>query len=270
MTRKRISNVLRKEWEVLFTDPDSALIITLLPLLIVAQGMLYVWLAYRFGGNDMLSITMFQNALQKTIQALPGVGQLPGTEQILVLLLQQFNFFLLLIPTMIAISAATFSIVDEKQTGSLEALLATPVRTWELLLGKALAGAAPALVMTWVSAGVFLLITSLLGWGRFSGFVINATWFLNLFLVTPMVAGLSFILGIIGSSRARDAKNAQNIILVIIFPVLALIGIQVTGIVWFTPLLTLALGIGIGIIDWLMLRVAVGIFQREAILLQWR
>jgi ABC-2 type transport system permease protein len=270
MTRKRIINVLRKEWEVLFTDLNSALLITLLPLLIVGQGMLYVWLAYRFGGSDMLSITVFQTALQKTVQALPGVARLPGTEQILVLLLHQFNFFLLLIPTMIAVSAATFSIVDEKQTGSLEALLATPLRTWELLLGKALAGAVPALVMTWVSAGVFLLITSLLGWGRFNGLIINATWFLNLFLVTPMVAGLSFILGVIGSSRARDAKSAQNIILVIIFPVMALIGIQVTGIVWFTPLLTLALGTGIGIIDWLMLRVAVRLFQREAILLQWR
>ncbi len=270
MIPKRIRNVLWKEWEVLFTDPNSALIITLVPLIIVGQGTLYIWLAFRFAGNEMLSIPVFQTALQKIVQSMPEAGQLPGTEQILVLLIQQFNFFLLLIPTMIAVSAATFSIVDEKQTGSLEALLATPVRTWELLIGKALAGAIPALLMTWISAGVFLIIASLLGWGSFFGIVINATWFLNLFLVTPAVALLSFILGVIGSSRAREAKSAQNFILVIIFPVMALIGIQVTGIVWFTPLLTLALGIGIGIIDWLMLNVAVRLFQREAILLQWR
>jgi ABC-2 type transport system permease protein len=270
MTGKRIRNVLLKEWEVLFTDPNSALLITLLPLLIVGQGILYIWLAYRFGGDDMLSIAVFQTALQKTVQLLPGVTQLPGTEKVLVLLLHQFNFFLLLIPTMIAVSAATFSIVDEKQTGSLEALLASPVRTWELLMGKALAGAIPALVMTWISAGVFLFIVSLLGWGHLYSFIINVTWFLNLFLVTPAVAILSFILGVIGSSRAKDAKGAQNIILLIIFPVFALIGIQVTGIVLFTPLLTLALATGIGIIDWLMLRVAVRLFRRESILLQWR
>ena len=218
----------------------------------------------------MLSMPIFQNAVEKTIAAFPSAAQLPGSEQILVLLLQQFNFYLLLIPTMIAVSAATFSIVDEKQTGSLEALLATPVRTWELLLGKALAGAIPALVMTWISAGIFLLIASFIGWGSYIGIIINATWFLNLFLVTPTIAILSFILGIIGSSRAKDAKSAQNMIVVIILPVFALIGIQVTGIVWFTPLLTLALGIAIGIVDWLMLRVAVKLFRREAILLQWR
>jgi ABC-2 type transport system permease protein len=270
MMRKRIENVLRKEWEVLFTDPNSALLITLLPLIVVGQGILYIWLAFRFGGSEMLSISMFQTALQKIIQSMPEAAGLPGTEQILVLLLHQFNFYLLLIPTMIAVSAATFSIVDEKQTGSLEALLATPVRTWELLLGKALAGAIPALVMTWISAGVFLLIVWLIGWGRFTGFIINPAWFLNLFLVTPAVAVLSFILGVIGSSRAKDAKSAQNMIVVIILPVFIIIGIQVTGIMWFTPLLMLALGIGIGVIDWLMLRAAVRLFRREAILLQWR
>jgi len=35
---------------------------------------------------------------------------------------------------------------------------------------------------------------------------------------------LSFMLIVVGSSRAEDAKNAQNIALVIIFPVLALMG----------------------------------------------
>ena len=59
-------------------------------------------------------------------------------------------------------------------------------------------------------------------------------------------------------------------ILVIILPVLAFIAIQVTGIVLFTPLLTLLLGIALALIDWLMLRVAVRLFRRETILLQWR
>jgi len=80
---------------------------------------------------------------------------------------------------------------------------------------------------------------------------------------------LSFMLGVIGSSRARDAKSAQNMALVIIFPVLALIGVQVTGLVWFTPLLTLVLAIGIGVADIIVLRVAVRLFQRESIVVKW-
>ena len=244
--------------------------VTLLPLLIVGQGILYVWLAFKFGGEDMLTIPVFQTALQKLVQAMPGVAQFPSKEQFLVLLLNQFNFFLLLIPTMIAISVATFSIVDEKLSGSLEALLATPVRTWELLLGKAMAGAIPALVITWLSAGVFLLVISGLGWGDVSGFVVTTTWFLSLFLLTPAVALFSFMLGVVGSSRAKDAKSAQNMALAIILPVLALIGVQVTGLVWFTPLLTLVLALGITVLDIIALRVAVRLFQRESITVEWR
>lgn len=270
MSRKHIRNILLKEWTLLFTDLNSAFIITLLPFLVVGQAILYIWLASRFAGESMLTTQVFQTALQKLTEAIPGVMQLPGDKQLLVLLLSQVNFFLLLIPTMIAMSVATFSIVDEKLSGSLEALLATPVKTWELLLGKALAGAIPALVMTWLSAGVFLLVASELGWGDLIGFVLTAGWFLTLFLLTPTVAMLSFMLGVAGSSRAKDARSAQSVALLIIFPVFALIGVQIAGIVWFTPLLILVLALAIGIADFISLRAAVRLFRRESIVVQWR
>jgi ABC-2 type transport system permease protein len=187
-----------------------------------------------------------------------------------VLLLNQFSFFLLLIPVMIAINTVTFSIVDEKLSGSLEALLATPVRTWELLLGKALAGALPALLMTWIVAGVFLLVVAGIGWGNLIGMVATPVWFLSLFLLTPAVTVLSFLMGVIGSAKAKDAKSAQNIVMFIILPLFALIAVQVTGVVWFTWVTALALGVVLLGIDYLMLRLAVRLFQRESIVVKWR
>ncbi|MCD6390802.1 MAG: ABC transporter permease subunit [Dehalococcoidia bacterium] len=262
--------MLGKEWNLLFTDPNSALLVTLLPFAVIGQFILYVWLAFRFGGEGMLGNSVFQTALEKLLQAIPEVSALPVSEQLLVLLLNQFQFILLLIPVVIAIGIAAFSIVDEKLTGSLEALLATPVRTWELLLGKTLAGAIPALLMTWVSAGFFLLVVSLLGWGNLSRLVLTPSWLLSIFLLTPAVAILSFMLGVIGSSRAKDSKGAQNIALIVVFPILALIGIQVTGIIWFSTLRTLVLALVIIGADIVALRAAVHLFQRESIAIQWR
>ncbi|MBI2868750.1 MAG: ABC transporter permease subunit [Chloroflexi bacterium] len=270
MTRRRVWNIIVKEWRVLLTDVSNTLIVTLLPFLIVGQLVLYIWLASNFGGESMLSNPVFQGALEKLEMAAPAVAALPAGERLLVLLLSQANLYLLLIPAMIAINSASFSIVDEKLSRSLEALLATPVRTWELLLGKALAGAAPALVFTWLSALAFLLIVAGIGWGRLVGLVLTPAWFLSLFLLTPAVAMLSFMLGVVGSSRARDARSAQNLAVVIILPVLALIGVQLTGLVWFTTLTTLALALGLVVVDLLMLRVAVRLFQRESIILKWR
>jgi ABC-2 type transport system permease protein len=270
MTRRRIFNILHKEWRVLAGDLNSLLLVTLLPFLIVGQAILYIWLIQNFAGETMATSQFFQGTLEKLMAAVPGAADLPVADQIKVLLLTQFNFFLLLVPTMIAMNSAAFSIVEEKLSRSLEPLLATPVRTWELLLGKALSGAIPALIMTWLCAGVFLGGVSGLGWGHLLTFVLTASWFSSLFFLTPAVAVLSFLLGVIGSSRAKDARSAQNVALFIIFPVFGLIAVQVTGVVWFTPWLTFILGLVISLIDILVLKVAVGLFRRESIVVRWR
>lgn len=269
MTRQRILNILIKEWEVIFRDLNNTLFVTLTPILIVAEPLVFIWLAARFGGESIISSPLIQSAMQKFLAEIPLAASLAATEQFQVLLLSQFKFFLLLIPTMIAVSFATFSIVEEKQSRSLEPLLATPVRTWELLLGKALSGAIPAILACWVCAAIFFLGVVIMGWGGLVTLVLTPSWFITFFILTPAVALLSFLLGVIGSSRAKDAKNAQNLIVIVILPVFALIAIQVTGIIWFTPLLTLLLSIGIFIIDYLVLKTAVRLFQRESVVTMW-
>ena len=270
MSRKRIINILFKEWKFLFTDINNTLLITLLPLLIIGQLILYIWLIVRFASESALTISIFQNALANIQKATPEVALLSGGEQFQVLLLSQFTFYMLLIPVLISVSVATFSIVDEKLSGSLEALLATPVKTWELLLGKALAGAIPSLIVTWICSGIFLLIVMAMGWGYLIAMVMTPVWFISLFLFTPAVTVLSFLLGIIGSSRAKDAKGAQNLVILVILPVLALIAIQITGVIWFTTVSALILALGIVLVDVIVLRIAVRLFQRESIVSRWR
>jgi ABC-2 type transport system permease protein len=264
-----IRNIIKKEWRLMASDVNSIMILSLIPLAIVGQFILYIWIAHNFS-EGIVTNQIFVNSLENLRHSLPSVGGLPLEQQLLVLFLSQSNFYLLLIPTMIAISMATFSIVDEKLSGSLEALLATPVKTWDLLLGKTLSGAILALVVTWFCAGVYVLGVVLLGWGNLLSLVIAPAWFLSLFLLTPGVALLSFLLGVVGSSRAKDTKSAQNTSLLIILPVLAIVAVQITGQVWFTSLLTLALAIIILVVDFILLRVAVSLFQREAIVVKWR
>jgi ABC-2 type transport system permease protein len=270
MGYKRIVNILLKEWQYLFTDLNSTLIVTLFPVLVIGQLILYIWLAVNFAGESATNISIFQNAMGNLQRATPEVALLSGPEQFQVLLLSQFNFYMLLVPVMISVSVVTFSILDEKLSGSLEALLATPVKTWELLLGKALAGAIPALIVTWICSGIFLGIVAAMGWGYLLEMVMTPVWFISLFLFSPAVIVLSFLLGIIGSSRAKDAKGAQNLVILVILPVLALIAIQITGIIWFTAVSALILALVIILVDFIVLRIAVQLFQRESIVVRWR
>lgn len=270
MAKERIFNILYKEWRVLTGDATTFLMISLLPLMILGEGMFAIWLIARIGGETMSINPFFQSTLNNLVSSYPKVGALPPIDQVRLLLLTQLNYFILLIPTMIAIYSAAYSIVEEKISRSLEPLLATPVRTWELLMGKALAGFIPALIITWLCAGISLLVAAVVQWSHLYPYYLNPAWFLNLFLLTPSIALLSFLLGVIGSSRAKDFRNAQNMVLFIIFPIFGIIALQVTGIVWFTPLMTLYVGLAICLIDILVLRIAVRLFQRESIVIKWR
>jgi ABC-2 type transport system permease protein len=269
MSGTRIKNILNKEWEIIFKDLNNILFVTLLPLLIVTEPLVIIWAVAKYGGESIVTSPIIQTAMIKLTSEIPLSATLPVDQQFQILLVSQFKFFLMLIPTMIAISFATFSIIEEKQSRSLEPLLATPVKTWELLLGKALSGAIPALIVTWICAAIFFLGVVILGWSDLVILVLTPSWYITFFLLTPAVAFLSFLLGVIGSSRAKDAKNAQNLIVFIVLPVLILIAVQVTGVVWFTPLLTLLLSICLIVVDYLVLKIAVKLFQRESIVIKW-
>lgn len=270
MTWKRIQNVIVKEWETTFRSANSALLVTLLPLLITGQALLYIYLALKFAGADALVDTIFQVGVHKFEALMPALASLSTADKFQVFFYLQFPIYLLLIPAMIANSMATFGIVEEKQTRTLEPLLATPVRTWELLLGKALAGAVPAVVMSWVCAGLFLLGVALLGSSHLLRFVLTASWFVSLLLLVPAVTVLSFLLGVIASSRARDAKSAQNLAIVIVLPLLGLVVVQLAGLAVFTPLWLALVALAIVALDAVTLRGAVRLFQRESILVNWK
>jgi len=255
---RRIGNVLAKEWLLMIRSPSSLLFSVVIPLLLVGQAIFLSWILPRFLAPGSLGL------------AAPGAVGLSDADGFRLLILSQFRFFVLLIPAMVANVFATLSIVEEKVTRTLEPLLATPVRTWELLLGKTLSGALPAILIAWASAGLFVGLVSLLGWGALLPYILTVSALLSLFLLTPAVSIMSFVLGVIGSSRASDAKSAQNLAVIVVLPIFALIAIQVTGLVWFTPLFTVFVALGLVAADGLLLVMAGRLFGRESIVTRWR
>ena len=256
--KRRIGNVLRMEWAGMVRTPSSLLFLVAIPILLIGQAIFLSWVLPRFVNPELIGVQT------------PGGSNLDVTDAFRLLVLGQFQFFVLLIPAMIANVFATLSIVEEKTSQTLEPLLATPVRTWELLVGKILAGAIPALLVAWASTGLFVLLARLLGWGNLFPYVLTSTWYISLFLLMPAVSLLSFVVGVIGSSRARDAKGAQNLAVLVVLPIFALIIVQVSGLIWFTPFSTILLSLVLIVLDVLFVRVAVRLFARESIVIRWR
>ena len=268
--RHPIAHVIRKEWLITFRSLNNTLFITLVPVLITLQILLYIFLVLRFAGADLILDSIIGRAIEKWLVQFSVPQGLSALQRLQVFFFSQFPIYQLLIPCMIAMSFASFSIVEEKQTRTLEPLLATPVRTGQLLLGKALSGLIPSIIMSYSCTVIFLVGVMVMGSRELLRWVLNPQWWLSLFVLVPLVSFLSFMLGVSGSSRAQDAKSAQNIAVVVILPILAIVALQILGFVVFSPAKLIILSVVLLILNWIMLKVAEKLFKRETILVRWK
>jgi ABC-2 type transport system permease protein len=183
---------------------------------------------------------------------------------------QQFLAFFLLMPAYIPLSIATFSIIGEKQARTLEPVLAAPIRTVELLAGKAVAALAPGLLAGWLTYVAFASLAAVVYGPRLLGVVTDASWLAGVFFLGPAVGLSSVVTGVIVSSRVNDPRVAQQIGGVIIVPIIGVTLVQATGTVLVGATGYLLLAGVILAVSLAGLRLGVTLFDREAILTRWR
>ncbi len=184
--------------------------------------------------------------------------------------LQQFLITYLFLPGYIPLAIATFSVVGEKQSRSLEAVLATPVRTTELLAGKAIAALVPGVIAAWVAYGVMVALAGVTLGARLAGVVVEPTWLAAVFALGPAVGLLSVTAGIIVSSRVNDPRTAQQIGAVILLPVIGLVVAQGLGAFVVEAPAYLVLAAIMVALSVALLRIGAAIFGRESILTRWK
>ena len=183
---------------------------------------------------------------------------------------QQFLVFFLLMPADLPLSIATFSIIGEKQARTLEPVLATPVRTVELLAGKAIAAVVPGILAGWATYLAFVALASVVYGPHLFGVVTDASWLVGVFLLGPAVGLSSVVAGVIVSSRVNDPRVAQQIGGVIIVPIVAVTLLQATGTLLVGAAGYLVLTVIVLVVSLIGLRAGVALFDREAILTRWR
>ena len=132
---KKALIVLEKEWLELRLQPTLLLATMILPPLITA----FAVAAFFAVGKVSSGVTLPSTPLPPEFASLSmlEVGQ--------ALVGRQFSIVFLLLPIFIPSVLASYAIVGEKRERTLEPVLATPIRTRELLLGKILAALIPAL-----------------------------------------------------------------------------------------------------------------------------
>ncbi len=178
--------------------------------------------------------------------------------------------YFLILPVMIPVTLGVYSVVGEKEQGTLEPLLATCISDIELFLGKSLVAVIPALLLTWAVFGLFLLATSLILSGQIPAGVLSLSWLLSIFLLSPLLAVFAALVAMIISSRSSDSRAAYQ------FAGLAVVPALVPLIVYSARLTAVDLkfvaiegGVLLGL-NAALLFLGIKLFGREEILTRWK
>ena len=126
-------------------------------------------------------------------------------------LIDAFAFWFVMGAAMIPTSIASYSIVGEKVSKSLEPLLATPTTDGEILLGKGLAALVPTLAGMWTGSIVFQAMVDLETRGAF-GYLYYPNWTMSVLLLVamPLSALLAIEASVLISSRVTDVRSSQQ------------------------------------------------------------
>jgi ABC-type Na+ efflux pump permease subunit len=175
--------------------------------------------------------------------------------------------YLTLIPALVPAVVSSFAVVGEREQGTLEPVLTTPVRREELLIGKALSAFIPTIIISYVMYGIFLAVAGIFAHPNVASAVFQAGRILAQILFTPLLAGWSIWAGIAVSTRANDVRVAQQLGTLASLPPLVFTSLFGFGVIHPTLRLALLLGAALFVINVMAYRVVSAMFDRERLIL---
>ena len=192
---KKVSLVLRKELKDIFQQRALIYSLCVIPLVIVFLAGFVLYQAVSASGAPANgSRAGSSSGLQTQID----IGNL-------------FRLYVLIEPLFIPAMIAAYSIVGEKNSHTLEPVLASPIETWQLLLGKSLSAILPAILATWISGGIFMAEISVFTSPTVFSQVITPGWLVMLFVTAPVFTLTPVAITVMTSSRINDPRAAAQI-----------------------------------------------------------
>jgi len=170
---------------------------------------------------------------------------------------------LLGVPAIVPSVVAAYAVVGERQQGTLEPVLTTPIRRDELLLGKALAALFPSLAVAYAVYAFFLACTELFAQPAVASAVLQGRYLLAQLMFTPLLAGWSIWVGIAISTRSSDIRVAQQFGALAGLPAILVAYLIAFNVIHATLGLAVGLAAALLVLDGLGWRLVSALFDRE-------
>jgi ABC-2 type transport system permease protein len=174
--------------------------------------------------------------------------------------------FLFVIPAILPGTLAAYSVVGEREQGTLESLLVTPITDAEFLRGKALAAATPAVLLSWVLLGLFVGLASAFATGPATDELLRPEHIVAAILFAPLIAVFAIAVSLGISARTGDMRVAQQLAGLATIPMFVLAFVLSYNVVNPSVTLYVATGAGMLIVDRIAWRFMARLFDRERLL----
>jgi ABC-type Na+ efflux pump permease subunit len=177
----------------------------------------------------------------------------------------------LVMPVYLPILVAAQSVGGERDRRTLEPLLATPVSTAAIVIGKSVAAVIPAVLITWASAAVFIGGLDLLVVARTGAAPLpDGPWLWGVLVLAPLLALFGNTLAVVISAKVADTRAAQNLSAMSVVPLVGLLVAQITGKIAVGMPFYVGLAGVLLVVDLLLVAAAVALVGRERLLVSWR
>jgi ABC-2 type transport system permease protein len=210
-------------------------------------------------------------AIIATMALIPVVFVIPPLIQVFAapaassVILRHFHvlLYLLGVPALVPAVIASYAVAGERQQGTLEPVLTTPVRREEFLLGKALAALVPSLAVSYAIYVLVLASVKLFSQPAVASALLHGPEIVVQVLFTPLLAAWSIWVGIAVSARTSDVRVAQQLGTLASLPAVAVVALTAYNVIHATLGLALGLGVALLILDGLGWRITSAAFDRE-------
>jgi len=264
---RKIWILVQKEWAEVFKNKLVLFTTAFLPLLFAVLPLIILYAT----GSSAGEIDDFAGMSEVPAEFIEMCEGLTGSGCMQYFIVSQFMLLFMMVPMIVPVTFASYSIVGEKSTRTLEPLLATPIKTIELLAGKALAATIPAVVATWLAFLIYAVGSYILAVDpAVVGKILEPLWLTAIVVVGPLLAIFGVSLAVMISSRVTDPRIAEQVSAVFVLPVVGLFVAQSLGLILLNEQIILWMAVILLFLDIGLLAFATQLFQRETILTRWK
>ncbi len=261
---EKVKTIVLKEWAEVFKNRMVLFTVAFLPLLFTAMPLITLVATANLEGDisgvDSPPDEFFGDLCIE-------LSEFDCTQ---VYLLNIYTLMFMMLPVIIPASIASYSIVGEKTARSLEPILATPITVLELVTAKAIAAIIPAIVVTWIAFGAYVIGAWFMVTETIFGYLVAPMWLIAVFIVGPLLALMAVSAAIMISSRVSDPRVAEQLSAIVVLPLLMLIIGQSVGFILIDRRVIVLMGVVVAVLDAGLLYLSVRVFQRETILTRWK